>query len=48
MDSITILTYCNLSNVADEYERERYLRFLGAMDAKFFDMKFGESEKKHG
>lgn len=48
LDSITVLTYCNLLNVVDEYERERYVRFLGAMDAKFFDMKFSESEKKHG
>ena len=40
IDSINVLTYCNLIGVQDKFERERYVRFLQALDNKFFEMRF--------
>lgn len=47
LDAVGILTYCDLIRVEDAFERERYVRFISAMDNKFFELKF-EQEKSNG
>ena len=45
LDAISVLTYCKLMNVFDVFERERYVRFVTALDCKFFELKFNQDSK---